>query len=52
MAAAHESIECHVHEGAGHAFDNSFAPMFSNPPAAARAWELTSAFLARELPTA
>lgn len=52
MAAARESIELHVQEGAGHAFDNSFAPMFSNPPAAARAWGLTSAFLARELPLA
>jgi carboxymethylenebutenolidase len=49
-AAEHGLIECHVHEGAGHAFDNSFAAMFSDPPAAARAWELTSAFLARELP--
>jgi carboxymethylenebutenolidase len=28
MAAAHASIECHVHEGAGHAFDNHLAPMF------------------------
>jgi carboxymethylenebutenolidase len=51
-AAEHENIECHVHEGAGHAFDNSFAPQFSNPPAAAAAWELTSAFLARTLPVA
>jgi len=52
MAADHELIECHVHEGAGHAFDNSFAPMFSNPEAAAAAWELTRAFLARTLPPA
>ena len=22
MAAGHDRIECHVHEGAGHAFDN------------------------------
>ena len=50
MAAEHDPIECHVHEGAGHAFDNSFAPMFHDPEAAARAWELTSAFLARTLP--
>jgi carboxymethylenebutenolidase len=50
MAAERETIECHVHEGAGHAFDNHLAPMFSDPPAAARAWEMTSAFLARELP--
>jgi carboxymethylenebutenolidase len=51
MAAAHEKIECHVHEGAGHAFDNQ-APMFNNPDARAAAWELTAAFLRRELPTA
>jgi carboxymethylenebutenolidase len=52
MAAEHEMIECHVHEGAGHAFDNHLAPMFSNPPVAARAWEMTSAFLALKLPVA
>jgi carboxymethylenebutenolidase len=52
MAAGHPGIECHVHEGAGHAFDNSFAPMFHDPGAAAAAWELTAAFLARELPLA
>jgi carboxymethylenebutenolidase len=50
MAADRDAIECHVHDGAGHAFDNSFAPMFHEPIAAARAWELTSAFLARALP--
>jgi carboxymethylenebutenolidase len=50
MAAEHERIECHVHEGAGHAFDNSFAPMFHQPESAARAWELTRAFLERTLP--
>ena len=49
-AAERDTFECHVHEGAGHAFDNAFAPQFSNPDAAARAWELTSAFLARTLP--
>jgi carboxymethylenebutenolidase len=49
MAAAHDAIECHVHEGAGHAFDNP-APMFHHAPARAAAWELTAAFLARELP--
>jgi carboxymethylenebutenolidase len=49
MAAAHDRIECHVHEGAGHAFDNP-APMFADPAARAAAWELTAAFLARELP--
>lgn len=51
MAAAHEQIECHVHEGAGHAFDNHLAK-FHVPEARAAAWELTAAFLARELPPA
>jgi carboxymethylenebutenolidase len=50
MAADRDAFECHVHDGAGHAFDNSFAPTFHEPRAAARAWELTSAFLARALP--
>jgi carboxymethylenebutenolidase len=51
-AAGMEHVECHVHEGAGHAFDNGFAPQFHVPAAAAAAWELTSAFLARTLPAA
>lgn len=38
-----------VQPGAGHAFDNSFNPMFSNPGAAAAAWEHTVAFLAEHL---
>ena len=50
MAAAHPRAECHVHERAGHAFDNHRAPMFHMPQARAAAWELTRAFLARELP--
>jgi carboxymethylenebutenolidase len=50
MAAGREQFECHIHEGAGHAFDNSFAPRFSDPDAAARAWTLTTAFLERTLP--
>jgi carboxymethylenebutenolidase len=50
FAAEHDGFECHVHEGAGHAFDNSFAPQFSNPAAAAAAWDVTAAFLARTLP--
>jgi carboxymethylenebutenolidase len=49
-AADERGFECHVHEGAGHAFDNSFSPQFSDPPAAAAAWELTVEFLARTLP--
>ncbi len=34
-----------VQHGAGHAFDNRFAPHFSNPKAAAAAWMQTGAFL-------
>ncbi len=41
-----------VQPGAGHAFDNHLNPMFSNPEAAAPAWEATSAFLAANLPIA
>ena len=50
MAAERDNIECHIHEGAGHAFDNHCSERFSVPAAAAAAWELTAAFLARELP--
>ncbi len=38
-----------VHEGAGHAFENSFHPMFSNPASATESWRQTLAFLARTL---
>jgi carboxymethylenebutenolidase len=50
MAAGHAQIECHVHEGAGHAFDNHRSEKFHVPEARAAAWQLTAAFLARELP--
>jgi carboxymethylenebutenolidase len=50
MAAGRENIECHVHEGAGHAFDNDHSERFHVPEARAAAWEQTAAFLARELP--
>ena len=40
-------VEVHIHEGAGHAFENSFAPAFSDPTAAARSWPLTLDFLRR-----
>jgi dienelactone hydrolase len=43
MAAAHPHIECHVHEGAGHAFDNDHTPRFHVPAARAAAWRLTAA---------
>jgi len=38
-----------VQEQAGHAFENSFAPMFSNPEAATASWPVTLAFLERTL---
>jgi carboxymethylenebutenolidase len=44
------NVEIHVQEDAGHAFDNHEAPMFHDPEAAAAAWEITVAFLARTLP--
>jgi len=49
-AASNDAMECHIHEGAGHAFDNHDAPMFHQPEPAARAWEITKDFLARTLP--
>ena len=49
-ANSHPDLECHVQEDAGHAFDNHDAPMFHQPEAAARAWEVTKAFLARRFP--
>jgi carboxymethylenebutenolidase len=48
-AASRPDWEVHVQPDAGHAFDNHDAPMFSRPEAAARAWGLTSDFLARNL---
>lgn len=44
-------VEFHLHDGAGHAFDNP-APMFHHPGAAEDAWALTVDFLARWLPVA
>jgi carboxymethylenebutenolidase len=49
-AASRPDMECHIQDDAGHAFDNHEAPMFSQPEAAARAWEITKEFLARTLP--
>ena len=49
-AASNDAMECHIHEGAGHAFDNHDAPMFHQPEPAGRAWEITREFLARTLP--
>lgn len=43
--ADHHEITVHVHEGGGHAFDNSFAPHFSQPDIASTVWTETLAFL-------
>lgn len=48
--AGHSNIELHVQTDGGHAFDNSFSEMFSHPGSATSAWELTTAFLAKNLP--
>jgi carboxymethylenebutenolidase len=50
FAASRPNMECHIHQDAGHAFDNHEAPMFHQPEPAARAWEVTRDFLARTLP--
>lgn len=50
-AGGRANVETHVQEEAGHAFHNRMAPMFYQPEPAARAWELTEAFLRRTLPT-
>jgi carboxymethylenebutenolidase len=50
FAASRPNMECHIHQDAGHAFDNHEAPMFHQPEPAARAWEITRDFLARTLP--
>ena len=49
FAAERANVDFHTHD-AGHAFDNHRSAMFSNPVAAAAAWEVTSAFLAEHLP--
>ncbi|HET8981000.1 MAG TPA: dienelactone hydrolase family protein [Solirubrobacteraceae bacterium] len=52
VAASREDWECHIQPAGGHAFDNWDNPIFHQPEPAARAWELTRAFLARTLPVA
>lgn len=47
--ASRPDVEIHVQPDAGHAFENSFAPQFSNPEASRRSWPITLAFLARWL---
>jgi carboxymethylenebutenolidase len=44
-------VEIDIQEDAGHAFHNHVAPMFYNPDAAERAWQLTERFLGQHLPT-
>ena len=48
--AGRVDAEVVVQAGAGHAFDNFAAPMFTNPSAAAAAWPVTVDFLHRHLP--
>ena len=48
--ASRPGVSFVVHEGAGHAFDNSLAPMFHQPEAAGAAWQHTADFLAEALP--
>jgi carboxymethylenebutenolidase len=48
--AHHPGTEFHVHEGAGHAFDNYNAPQMHHERAASEAWAQTVDFLKRTLP--
>ncbi|MEP7105580.1 MAG: dienelactone hydrolase family protein [Chloroflexota bacterium] len=48
--AGRPAAEFHVHEGAGHAFDNHVAPVFHHPQAATDAWKQTTEFLQRTFP--
>jgi len=48
--ADRDDVSVRVVPGAGHAFDNSFAPMFHDRAAALTAWGITADFLARALP--
>jgi carboxymethylenebutenolidase len=48
--AYHPGTEFHVHEGAGHAFDNHNAAMMHHERAAREAWAQTADFLKRTLP--
>jgi carboxymethylenebutenolidase len=47
--AARPDVEVHLHEGAGHAFENSFAPAFYDAQATKASWPLTRDFLRRHL---
>ena len=50
FAASGPNMECHIQDDGSHAVDNHEAPMFHQLEVAARARELTRAFLARTLP--
>lgn len=47
--AGRDDVEVHVHDGAGHAFENHEAEMFHDPDATSRSWAITTGFLARTL---
>ncbi len=47
--ASRDDVEVVVHEQAGHAFENLFAPTFADPAATAESWPRTIAFLERTL---
>lgn len=47
--AGRDDVVVHVHDGAGHAFENFEAPMFHHDAAATASWRLTTDFLARTL---
>jgi carboxymethylenebutenolidase len=49
IAEQHPGWECHIQPDGGHAFDNHDSPIFYRPEPAARAWEITREFLARNL---
>jgi carboxymethylenebutenolidase len=49
VVASRPDWEIAIQDDGGHAFDNHEAPRFHRPAAAARAWELTRDFLARQL---
>jgi carboxymethylenebutenolidase len=49
FAEAKANLTCRLWDS-GHAFDNSFSEMFSDPAAAAPAWVETVAFLQQHLP--
>ena len=49
VCADRPGVELHVHDDAGHAFENHLAPQFHDPTAAARSWPVTVEFLQRTL---